>query len=215
MGGADLLTTPLATRPATAEVYPAKTNYKVKQLEPFYKQISIPKMKAFLTHFSSFRNRYYRSSTGVESQQFLLATIEKIVGSNPKLGIVVEEFPHPWGQNSITVKIPPAKSVKKDEGIVILSAHQDSTNLLPFLPAPGADDDGSGTTTLITALEILVNASFVPSTNPVEFHFYSAEEGGLLGSAAVAQAYGAAGKKIRGQLQQVSTPPAERPSSVC
>jgi len=162
-------------------------------------------MKTFLTKFSSFRNRYYRSSTGVESQQFLLATIKKIVASNPKLGITVDEFPHPWGQNSITVKIPPAKSVKADEKIVILGAHQDSTNLLPFLPAPGADDDGSGTTTLITALSILVNASFVPSTNPVEFHFYSAEEGGLLGSAAVAQAYGAAGKKIRGFLQQDMT----------
>jgi leucyl aminopeptidase len=188
-------------------VYPAAVKYSVDKLEPYYKKISIPKMKAFLTKFSSFRNRYYRSSTGVESQQFLLATIRKIVGANPKLGITVEEFEHPWGQNSILVKIPPAKEVKKDEKIVILSAHQDSTNLLPFLPAPGADDDGSGTTTLITSLAILVNASFVPSTNPVELHFYSAEEGGLLGSAAVAQAYAAAGKKIRGQLQQVSPLP--------
>jgi leucyl aminopeptidase len=195
------------TAPPLAEVYPAKVKYSVDKLEPYYKKISIPKMKAFLTKFSSFRNRYYRSSTGVESQQFLLATIRKIVGANPKLGITVEEFEHPWGQNSILVKIPPAKEVKKDEKIVILSAHQDSTNLLPFLPAPGADDDGSGTTTLITSLAILVNASFVPSTNPVELHFYSAEEGGLLGSAAVAQAYAAAGKKIRGQLQQVSPLP--------
>lgn len=42
-----------------------------------------------------------------------------------------------------------------------------------------ADDDGSGTTTSVTAFASLVNASFVPSTHPVEFHFYSAEEGGL------------------------------------
>lgn len=61
----------------------------------------------------------------------------------------------------------------------VAGAHQDSTNLLPFLAAPGADDDGSGTTTSIAAFTSLVNASFVPSTNPVEFHFYSAEEGGL------------------------------------
>lgn len=80
-------------------------------------------------------------------------------------------------------------------------AHQDSTNLLPFLAAPGADDDGSGTTSTLTAFAALVNASFVPSTNPVEFHWYSAEEGGLLGSQAVANDYAAKGKKVRSMIQ--------------
>lgn len=52
----------------------------------------------------------------------------------------MKEFAHSWGQNSILLKI--AGSAPSDEGCVIISAHQDSTNMWPFLPAPGADDDG-------------------------------------------------------------------------
>lgn len=53
----------------------------------------------------------------------------------------------------------------------------------------------------MTAFAALVNASFVPSSNPVEFHWYSAEEGGLLGSSAVATSYAAAGKRVRSMNQ--------------
>jgi leucyl aminopeptidase len=77
--------------------------------------------------------------------------------------------------------------------------------MLPFLPAPGADDDGSGTTTLVEAFSSLVNHSFIPSLYPVEFHWYSAEEGGLLGSQAVAQAYAKEGKRVRSMLQMDMT----------
>lgn len=54
--------------------------------------------------------------------------------------ISVREFEHSWGQNSILVRIKGSNS--SDEGAVIITAHQDSTNMWPFLPAPGADDDG-------------------------------------------------------------------------
>jgi leucyl aminopeptidase len=84
---------------------------------------------------------------------------------------------------------------------VIVNAHQDSTNLLPFLAAPGADDDGSGTTSLLGAFSSLVNASFVPSKHPLELQWSSAEEGGLLGSKAIAQDYAKRGVKVAGMLQ--------------
>jgi len=80
---------------------------------------------------------------------------------------------------------------------------QDSTNSLPFLPAPGADDDASGTVTLISTLTQLLSHKFSPVTNPVEFHFYSAEEGGLLGSGEVAREYREAGKKVRGMFHML------------
>lgn len=59
---------------------------------------------------------------------------------------------------------------------------------LPILRAPGADDDGSGTVTILEVFRALVGVGFRPP-RPVEFHWYSAEEGGLLGSQAVAQTY--------------------------
>ncbi|KAG6837934.1 hypothetical protein H0H93_008328 [Arthromyces matolae] len=58
----------------------------------------------------------------------------------------------------------------------------------PFLPAPGADDDGSGSVTILEAYRALIAADFRPERT-VQFHWYSAEEGGLLGSQAVAQDY--------------------------
>lgn len=85
--------------------------------------------------------------------------------------------------------------------LVIVGAHQDSTNLLPFLPAPGADDDGSGTTTSLEALTILLKSGFRPTHSSVEFHWYSAEEGGMLGSQAVASQYQKEDKSVRAMLQ--------------
>ncbi|KAF8438929.1 hypothetical protein L210DRAFT_2235280 [Boletus edulis BED1] len=46
-------------------------------------------------------------------------------------------------------------------------------------PAPGADDGGSGTVTILEAFRALVQAGFWPEF-PVGFHWYAAEEGGLL-----------------------------------
>src|SRR5690554_5262592 len=54
--------------------------------------------------------------------------------------------------------------------------------------SPGADDDGSGTVTILEVFRALVNTGFRPH-RPVEFHWYSAEEAGLLGSQDVAKSY--------------------------
>ncbi|ORY56546.1 hypothetical protein BCR35DRAFT_284118 [Leucosporidium creatinivorum] len=190
------------------QTFPSKLTYTSKALDFLFQDIDLKEMKTFLTAFSSFRTRYYRSETGKQSQQFLLKTLKDIAKTNPKLPITITEFPHPWGQNSIIVRFEPEATVagnKTSDEIVILGAHQDSTNLLPFLAAPGADDDGSGTTTLVSAFTALVKHSFIPSRNPVEFIFASAEEGGLLGSQAVAQSYAKEGKKVRSMLQMDMT----------
>lgn len=77
---------------------------------------------------------------------------------------------------------------------------QDSTNSLPFLPAPGADDDASGTVTLVSTLTQLLAHGYEPVSNPIEFHFYSAEEGGLLGSGEIAKEYRETEKKVKGMF---------------
>lgn len=97
-------------------------------------------------------------------------------------------------------------------------SHPDSTNLLPFLPAPGADDDASGTTSILSAFKSLVESGFKPTHSPVELHWMSAEEGGLLGSQAIAQDYASRGVKVRAMLQMdmtaVSTSPPSQPSLI-
>ena len=86
--------------------------------------------------------------------------------------------------------------------MVVIGAHMDSINLNSPTSgrAPGADDDGTGTVNLIEIFRVLVASGFKPTT-PVEFHFYSGEEAGLLGSQAIASSYSSAGKTVKAMFQ--------------
>ncbi|KAJ1722419.1 hypothetical protein LPJ61_005931 [Coemansia biformis] len=64
-----------------------------------------------------------------------------------------------------------------------------------FGRASGADDDGSGTVTILEALRAILEQGFKPQRT-VEFHWYAGEEGGLLGSQDVAQAYKRESRKV-------------------
>jgi len=154
------------------------------------KTLSVEGPKENLKKFTSFRTRYYRSETGKQSQEWLFSKIVEITNQHAsdslrKL-IKLSEFSHSWGQNTIIVRIEGSSST--DDGVVVIGAHQDSINMWPFLPAPGADDDGSGSVSILEAYRVLIAADFHP-VRAVEFHWYSAEEGGLLGSQAVAKDY--------------------------
>jgi len=159
-------------------------------IKPVLKTLSVDNLKETLTKFSSFRTRYYRSDTGKQSQEWLVSEISELTEAYaPKSlqsKITVQEFPHEWAQSSVILRINGSDS--SDDGVVVIGAHQDSTNSWPFLPAPGADDDGSGSMSILESYRSLIAANFTP-VRAVEFHFYSAEEGGLLGSQAIAQDY--------------------------
>ncbi len=86
--------------------------------------------------------------------------------------------------------------------VVIVGSHQDTVRggLLREGRAPGADDDGSGTVTTLEAFTILCKSGFKPKF-PVEFHWYSAEEMGLLGSQDVSSAYQRSNVRVMGMMQ--------------
>ncbi|KAA1466127.1 peptidase [Dentipellis sp. KUC8613] len=163
-----------------------------EQVKGAIRNLSTDGPKANLEKFTSFRTRYYRSDTGRQSQKWLSSKISEITTSYASKGlrdlISLNEFTHSWGQNSIILRIN--GSAPTNDGVIIISAHQDSTNMWPFLPAPGADDDGSGTVTILEAYRGLLVSDFRPVQH-VEFHWYSGEEAGLLGSQAVASDYSA------------------------
>ena len=92
--------------------------------------------------------------------------------------------------------------------MTILGAHQDSANyLFPLLPAPGADDDCSGTVSILEAFRILAETGYTPQHGPVEFHWYAAEEGGLLGSQHIARYKKEQGARIGAMMEFVSRLP--------
>jgi len=73
-----------------------------------------------------------------------------------------------------------------------------------MLPPSRAIDDGSGTVTILEAFRSLVDLGYRPE-RPVEFHWNSAEEAGLLGSQAIAKDYKKSGKKVVSMLQNDMT----------
>ncbi|KAK0453308.1 peptidase [Armillaria borealis] len=159
-----------------------------EKVKPILRTLSTKGPKENLEKFSSFRTRYYRSDTGKQSQQWLLSKISEITdlwsSASLRTRISFTEFK----LRLIVSKIVRINGTDASEDVIIISAHQDSTNMWPFLPAPGADDDGSGSVTILESYRALLNANFHPKKT-LEFHWYSAEEGGLLGSQAVARDY--------------------------
>ncbi|CAK7901728.1 hypothetical protein CAAN1_11S04236 [[Candida] anglica] len=192
--------------------YPSEAQQE-KLVSPLFPDISIDSMRENLGNFTSFFNRFFKSETGLESAIWLQGTINDIVSPVAvEKGVTVTPFHHDkWDQFSIIVSIPGKNKSKSGKGnIVVIGSHQDSVNLLfpNLMRAPGADDDGSGTVTCLEALRLIIgqynSGDFVPE-NTLEFHFYSAEEGGLLGSIDVFTSYKNAGEKVVAMLQQDMT----------
>ncbi|KAF7375137.1 Peptide hydrolase [Mycena sanguinolenta] len=166
--------------------------------------LSTVEPKANLEHLTSYHTRYYNSETGRASSEWLFAKIlaytTELASEEQQPLISVESVQHPWKQNSIIIRISPLDALDSDP-ITVLGAHIDSLNKDdPFRRAPGASDDGSGTVTILEAYRGLLVAGYVP-LSPLEFHFYAAEEGGLLGSQAIASSYETAEKIVRGMIQ--------------
>merc|ERR1711939_473465 len=130
--------------------FPKKTAYN-ESVSPLLKELDKKQMKKHLETFTGFHTRYYKSDYGAQSSAWLLDQVNQTL-TDAGVGLV-RHFEHPWGQNSIIATLP-----GKSEKTVVIGAHQDSINLfLPsLLAAPGADDDGSGTVTILEALRVLL-----------------------------------------------------------
>jgi leucyl aminopeptidase len=117
---------------------------------------------------------------------------------------------------------------------VIIGAHQDSVGSTSTGRSPGADDNGTGSVTIMEAFRILASSKFAPK-NTLEFHvrpelppsiplptlfihstpnllsptnttqWYAGEEGGLLGSAGVFANYKSTSKTVLAMLNQDMT----------
>ncbi len=169
-----------------AVMYPREIAYH-DNVTALFRNLSQSNLKENLEGLTSFHTRYYKSHWGAESATWLLGKVNRTLEDARAIehGADVRRFEHPWGQPSLIATIP-----GKSNRTIVIGAHQDSINLFfpSLLAAPGADDDGSGTVTILEALRVLLQSDGIlrgQAENTVEFHWYSAEEGGLLGSQAV------------------------------
>ncbi|WWC59805.1 uncharacterized protein I303_102367 [Kwoniella dejecticola CBS 10117] len=154
-----------------------------RYIKPIFADLKTSHMHDVLVKATSFFNRYYYAETGVQSARWLHDHIASIIAQSPVGEFISLEFhTHRFPQPSIIARFePPTRNASLP--LTIIGAHQDSANyLFPLLPAPGADDDMSGSTSILEAFRALALRGFIPARGPVEFHWYAAEEAGLLGS---------------------------------
>ncbi|KAJ2347668.1 hypothetical protein GGF43_004705, partial [Coemansia sp. RSA 2618] len=150
-------------------------------VEPLLKQVSRDLPTAVLRNFTQFNNRYFNSKLGQQSSEYLFSMVQETGGAAK-----VSKFTHKFPQSSVIARL---EGTSSSDEIVVVSAHQDSINQANHAGrAPGADDDGSGTVAILEVLRVLAQSS-LKLKRSVEFHWYAGEEGGLLGSADVVQAY--------------------------
>ncbi|ORY22232.1 peptidase [Naematelia encephala] len=168
------------------------------QVRKVFPHLSTTNMFEFLETFTAYYNRLYTSKTGVESQRWLYDEILDIIRKAPSTcRLSVEQIPHLFPQNSIIARFSPSGPRNISQTVTIIGSHLDSVNqYFPLLNAPGADDDGSGTATILEAFRSLVQVGYSPVDGPVEFHWWAGEEAGLLGSMDVAEDYKARGLNV-------------------
>lgn len=190
---------------AAAVVFPTSMTQRTS-ITPLLSKLSSANIQKDLTTFVSYNNRYYKSATGKSSSEWLLTRVKAVLSASGATGASARAFVHSsWTQNSIIATIP-----GKTTNTIVIGAHLDSVNSQNPTSgrAPGADDDGSGTMTILEAMRVLLTDSRVASgqaQNTIEFHWYAAEEGGLLGSQAVFTDYKAKGRVVKAMLQQDMT----------
>jgi hypothetical protein len=115
-------------------------------------------------------------------------------------GLATEQHQFPMGSegNIIVPNVIATKtgSVQPDS-VFVLCAHYDATSEAAFQDTPGADDNGTGTVTLLTAARLL---STVATDYTVKFVLFAGEEQGMVGSDYWVQDMAAAGLPIIGAL---------------
>ncbi|WP_375760298.1 M20/M25/M40 family metallo-hydrolase [Corallococcus exercitus] len=158
-------------------------------------------LRTTITQLASYTNRYYNNSTGgTQAATWLRNTWEGY--ANGRTDVQVQLYTHSsWTQPSVIATIQGA--VFPDE-VVVIGGHLDSINLNSSSPstalAPGADDDASGVATLSEVFRVAMAKGYKPART-VKFMAYAAEEVGLLGSKAIAQAHKTANTNVVGVLQ--------------
>ncbi|KAK0388904.1 hypothetical protein NLU13_2481 [Sarocladium strictum] len=196
--------------PATARLmsgvaspYPSSVSHR-SAVEAMVDKVDMSKVKKQLQCFSSFHNRYFNSRFGVEAAEWLHEEIKKTIDRSGHPFASIRLIQHQaWSQPSIIVSIPGKVRLKT----IVTGAHLDSviSNDRGAGRAPGADDNGSGSIMLMNILGSLLEDPRIAKgdhLNTIEFHWYSAEETGLLGSQDIFNSYARLGIQVEAMLNQ-------------
>lgn len=167
------------------------------EVKPLIAQVSEKNITDVIKKLSSYKNRYYKSATGVAAVKWVSEKWTELVSHRSDAS--VELYQHSrWKQPSAILTI----KGESDETIIV-GGHADS--IAGFwgrenARAPGADDNASGIATVTEIIRVLAQSDFKPSKT-IKFMAYAAEEVGLLGSKEIAADMKSKNANIIGVMQ--------------
>jgi leucyl aminopeptidase len=147
---------------------------------------------------NDYNSRYYTLQSGVDAVNWLASEYRRIAGSRLGVDIHVYIWSHSWAQPSVIAEI--TGTVHPTERVVI-GGHIDSTAGAAGNRAPGADDDASGSSTVLEIFRILATDTQFKPERTIEFQAYAAEEVGLRGSQDIAAYYSQFNYNVIGMMQ--------------
>lgn len=181
----------------------AKIRYTIDNattVAPWLDQVQHANIHATITHLSNYQNRYYASSYGRQSAEWIQSTWMALAAGRSDVTSELFACATCSTQPSVILTI---RGREIPNEVVVLGGHLDSINISGggvSQRAPGADDDASGIATLTEILRIAMASGWKPRRT-VKFMGYAAEEVGLRGSNAIAQAHRAASANVVAVLQ--------------
>lgn len=173
--------------------YPSQTKAALAMLQP-------QTMWNNLAVLSSSKDRYSNSDLGVQAAEWIkgqVETIAKQTGHNDVTAYFVSTGSQ-YKQPSLVVKL----GTSNEPGIVV-GGHMDTLSSKSE-NKPGADDDGSGSVTVLETARTIM-ASGLHFKKPIYFIWYSAEEMGLVGSSHVVADFKAKHIPVSAALQMDMT----------
>jgi len=160
-------------------------------VKPINEKITTDSIKAYLEKLCSHPHRMSRRQGSELSIEWIVSTVNGIISGLPnerQSKFKVEKVPIPsYVAPSVIVTFE--GSIKDDH--VVFGAHADDVGH----PNAGADDNGSGTVSVLEAFKVIANSNYNPKRT-ILFMFYTAEESGLIGSRLIAQRFRQQNRKV-------------------
>jgi leucyl aminopeptidase len=148
---------------------------------------------ALVTKLAAYDDRDYQRTTGVEAAEWIKSQYERIGSGRSDVRVELQQ--NSFKQPSVIATIEGSGENRNE--IVVIGGHIDTIS--PG-KAPGADDDASGTATVMETYRLLIESGYRPNRT-IQFMGYAGEERGLLGSQVIANRYRQEGKVVAAALQ--------------
>lgn len=155
-----------------------KSNLGTHSIPEIIQEINNDSILNYITQLQSYQSRFLLNPNRLAIANWLKNKLESFGYENARIDSFSCEIHHPGGLDTILTQYNVIASYQGlNTGKLIYGAHYDSfsTDSNPFLIAPGADDNASGTAAVLETARVIQESGY-ETANTIEFILFAAEE---------------------------------------